>query len=170
MTIATDCRRLAKLLAERQVKVVFAESCTAGLVSASLARVPGISEFLCGSAVTYRNDTKNGWLSVEAKLLERPGPVSRVVVENMADGVLRATPEADWAASITGHLGPNAPRKLDGLVYIGVAKRESRSGRRPQAKVRVFKHFLEATTRNARQREAVSLVLVRLGETIRQDV
>ena len=40
---------LANCLNQRQVGVVFAESCTAGLVAASLAQVPGISRWLCGS-------------------------------------------------------------------------------------------------------------------------
>ncbi len=31
--------------------IVFAESCTAGMIAATLGRIPGISEWLAGSAV-----------------------------------------------------------------------------------------------------------------------
>ena len=54
--------RLASLLKVLDVRVAFAESCTAGLVAASLARTPGISQWLCGSAVVYRDATKAAWL------------------------------------------------------------------------------------------------------------
>ncbi len=116
---------LAECLRKSGRRVVFAESCTAGLVSAALAQVPGISEFHCGSAVVYRLDTKTRWLDVPAELLIDPGPVSEAVARAMAVGVLMKTPEADWAASITGHLGPNAPEELDGLVFLGIARRDA---------------------------------------------
>jgi PncC family amidohydrolase len=117
--------RLAKCLRAKQCRVAFAESCTAGLVSASLAQIPGVSEFHCGSAVVYRLETKTRWLGVPAEMLIDPGPVSEVVARAMAVGVLRRTPEAEWSAAITGHLGPNAPEELDGLAFIGIARRDA---------------------------------------------
>lgn len=117
-------QEVAALLNRSRQRVVFAESCTAGLVAASLARVPGISEYLCGSAVVYRLETKSKWLDIPAALLDDPGPVSNVIASLMAERVLALTPEADFAVSITGHLGPNAPSDLDGVVYVGVARRE----------------------------------------------
>lgn len=117
--------RLAEKLRSRGLRIVFAESCTAGLLSATLSRVPGISEFLCGSAVTYRNGTKSAWLDVSTSDLSDPeiGPVSRTVAEQMCRGVLAQTPEADVAASVTGHLGPDAPPDLDGIAYVAVLLR-----------------------------------------------
>jgi len=41
----------------------------------------------------------------------------------MAEGALLKTPEAQFAVSITGHLGPDAPEGLDGVVFLGVAIR-----------------------------------------------
>lgn len=163
MTVASEARRLAKLLAAVDARVVFAESCTAGLVSASLAKVPGISEHHCGSAVTYRNDSKHRWLGVSAELLQRPGPVSNIVACQMAEGILRRTPEADWAAAVTGHLGPNAPQRLDGVVYVGIARRGGASrGKRSKIVVDAAKHRLTSEGRDARQREAAERVLAQL--------
>lgn len=155
MTLASESRQLATLLAERSLRVVFAESCTGGLVSATLAKIPGISEHHCGSAVTYRNDSKHHWLGVNAGLLTRPGPVSNVVACEMAKGILAKTPEADWSASVTGHLGPNAPRRLDGVVFIGIA-------RRTPARTVARKYSLQTEARIARQRQAAELVLKHL--------
>lgn len=131
---------IAALLRQARRRIVFAESCTGGLVAASLARVPGISDFLCGSAVVYRLDTKTKWLEVSEASLNDPGPVSDIVAREMALGVLARTPEADCAASITGHLGPLAPDDQDGLIFIGVACRSSEATRETTA--RVFEHRL----------------------------
>lgn len=134
---------VAALLRSSGQRIVFAESCTGGLVSALLARIPGISESHCGSAVVYRLDTKSKWLGVaEAHLLD-PGPVSEIVAREMAVGVLARTPEADLAASITGHLGPNAPADQDGLVFMAVARRNPADA---AVSATVFEHRLTAST------------------------
>ncbi|QDU78591.1 Nicotinamide-nucleotide amidohydrolase PncC [Polystyrenella longa] len=110
-------------LQKRNLKLICAESCTAGLISATLSRVPGASEWLCGSAVVYRFDTKVNWLGVEREKLDDPGPVSSIVAEQMAAGVLLKTPEACLALSITGDFGPVAPAETDGIAWVGIAER-----------------------------------------------
>ncbi len=104
-------------------KLVIAESCTGGLVATLLTSLPGISDFFCGSAVVYRWDTKMKWLGVLPETLEKYTDVSCETAGEMALGVLKQTPEASVAASITGHLGPNAPPHQDGLICIAVAHR-----------------------------------------------
>lgn len=120
--------RVARGLMRDDRRIVFAESCTGGLVSAALAGLPGISAHHCGSAVVYRVETKAEWLGISRELLASPGPVSREVAEAMARRVLQRTPEADLSASITGHLGPNAPPEEDGLLFIAVAERTGGAG------------------------------------------
>lgn len=164
--LSADARQLANDLKRRDVKVIFAESCTGGLVAASLAKVSGISDYLCGSAVTYRNDTKHQWLGVSSDKLKRPGPVSAIVAREMAAGVLAMTPEADWSASVTGHLGPNAPRRLDGLVYVGIGHRKNHQLTSAAFRVTASRHVLAAETRTQRQQEAASLVLQQLRAAI----
>ncbi|MEZ6136283.1 MAG: CinA family protein [Pirellulaceae bacterium] len=67
-------------------RLVLAESCTAGRVAATLASFPGISNWLCGSFVVYRCDSKSRWLGIPTKLLDDPqiGPVSEQVTELLA--------------------------------------------------------------------------------------
>lgn len=163
MSNTSQVRRVAALLKQQSLKVVFAESCTAGLVAASLARVPGISDFHCGGMVVYRNETKQAYLGIPAKLLKNPGPVSEVVARQMALRVLKLTPEAHISAAVTGHLGPGAPADLDGVAFIAIARRRTSSSK-PLS--RVFRHRCRATDRVARQTEVVGEVLAQLARVL----
>ena len=164
-------RQLGKTLLEKKQRLVLAESCTGGLVSNVLTRVAGTSEWLCGSAVVYRIETKAEWLGIDRQILEKPGPVSRIVATLMAENVLARTPEADFAASVTGHLGPNAPPRQDGLIFIGVSRRSPDGG---PPKTRIHRHVLEVgtpgmsgeTLRNRRQLAAVGFVLESVREQL----
>ena len=123
MSTTTLARRIAKLLAAADRKVVFAESCTGGLVSGVLTSVPGISNHHCGGVIVYREQTKIEYLGIDPELLAQFGAVSPQIAEAMAKAVLTSTPEADTSLSITGHLGPKAPPEQDGVVYVAIAQR-----------------------------------------------
>ena len=148
-------------------RIVFAESCTAGLASSLMAEIPGVSDCFCGSAVVYRNDTKQSWLGIPGDWLSDPeiGPVSQEVADAMATGVLQSTPEADLAAAITGHLGPHAPSSLDGVVCIAVAERVRASDQTPtvidSTKVRLQSESDDPVAlRDLRRREGARLLLL----------
>ncbi len=164
MSIAEQTNRVARLLAENDAKVVFAESCTGGLVAGALTKVPGISDFHCGGVVVYRNETKAAYLGIARDVLKDPGPVSRKVVVLMAERVLDKTPEADIAAAVTGHLGPNAPPDLDGLIFMSVAERTSGKQRAKTIVKRL--RCPSGTTRITRQRQVIEAVLTLLAETL----
>jgi nicotinamide-nucleotide amidase len=121
--ISDQAKRVAELLTARQMKIATAESCTGGLVAGALTAVPGISAWHCGGVVVYRNETKQALLGISSELLADPGPVSESVARLMAERVLVMIPEADVSIAITGHLGPNAPAELDGVVWLGVGER-----------------------------------------------
>ncbi len=112
-------------LAGRRQRIVLVESCTAGRVAATLAVVPGISAWLCGSFVVYRNESKAQWLGIPRQLLDDPeiGPVSAQVTSLLARQALMATDEADVAVAVTGHIGPGCPPEMDGQVYCCVQRR-----------------------------------------------
>ncbi len=120
-------KELRSILEERHIRLVLAESCTAGRVAATLAVLPGISQWLCGSLVVYRSSSKRAWLDVPAELLDDPavGPVSAAVTELLACSALARTPEADWAIAVTGDVGPGAPTASDGCVFMSSARRRS---------------------------------------------
>lgn len=161
----SEAKKLATLLADQKVRIVLAESCTAGLASAILAQNPGISQWHCGSAVTYREATKQAWLDVAASDLKQFSAVSEPVAVQMALGVLEKTPEADFAASITGHLGPDAPESLEGVVFVAIAQRANSA-----TELRGMRRIeLQATQRADRQNEAAATMLHILSESIEAD-
>ncbi len=162
MSIATNAEKVVDLLKQHDLKVAFAESCTGGLVSGALTKIPGVSQYHCGGMVTYRNETKAAYLGIPGSTLEDPGPVSVIVAQLMAEGVLHNTPEADVAASVTGHLGPGAPPHQDGLVYIGFARRKVVGA---DTAVREF-WCDKALDRHGRQEQAIAAVLAFLAENI----
>jgi PncC family amidohydrolase len=148
--------------ADRSVRFVFAESCTSGLAAAVIGRHMGISAYFCGSLVTYRNKSKQNWLEVGHGLLQDDGPVSEVVAKAMATGALTKTEEADVAISITGHLGPDAPAELDGLVIIGISIRNEDGN----ASTVAHSFRLSSESREQRQQEAALLALQALAQTL----
>ena len=165
MSLAKTAAAVAKCLAASRQRVVLAESCTAGLVSAALARSAGVSEWHCGSSVTYRSPTKVAWLGLSDRAIRRHGAVSATVARQMAVNILARTAEADLSASVTGHLGPHAPAGLDGVIFVGVARRQNGTPR--SLSVRRFQ--LAQTTRRARQQEAAELVLSSLLDALQEN-
>ena len=142
-----------------QTRIVLAESCTAGLVCALLGQVPGISRFLCGSMVTYRELTKQQWLSVSPETLDQFTAESIETTKLMATGVLERTEEADYSAAITGHLGPltgdDPPSEKDGKIFVVVAKRDNET----ISIVSTDKVQLKSSTRIDRQYESAAAVI-----------
>lgn len=147
--------QLVAELGRNACRVVFAESCTGGMVACELAKVPGVSQWLCGSVVTYRSDSKIRWLGVRAEDIEQFTDVSDPVARQMAQGVLQRTPEASLSASVTGHFGPGAPEGFDGIVFVGIAARSADG----QVTVDATRHQLASHDRAARQIEATELVM-----------
>ena len=109
--LIAECRALGLTIAT-------AESLTAGLVSATLAEVPGASAVLRGGAVTYATDTKHTVLGIDSALLVHV--VSEPVVRAMARAAC-ALLQADLGLATTGVAGPD---RLDeqpaGTVWIAV--------------------------------------------------
>jgi nicotinamide-nucleotide amidase len=116
-TLDNEALKTFLALKKTKQKIVFAESCTAGLLASSLAPYPGVSQFLGGSMVVYQEAMKTRWLGVSKKLLNKHTAVSEECVKAMLHGVLRKSPEADLAVATSGYLGPG--NSEDGLVYVG---------------------------------------------------
>lgn len=97
------------------------ESLTAGLVSASLADIPGASAVLRGGVVSYHGDVKVSLLGVDPGLLRRVGAVDAQVAEQMARGA-RKSCNADIGIATTGVAGPEPHEGKDvGTVVVAVA-------------------------------------------------
>ncbi len=112
---------LIKELTRRNQTIVFAESCTGGLLSASLTSISGSSQVFQGSIVSYSNELKNSLLNISEEKLTKYGAVSEEVCEAMAINVKEKL-GADWAIAISGIAGPNggSQDKPVGLVHISI--------------------------------------------------
>ena len=154
---------LAAELLERDVSFALAESCTGGLASALLCRVPGVSRIYREGFVTYSNAAKERTLGVSAELLARHGAVSAEVAEAMARGA-RERSGADLAVSITGIAGPggDSPEKPVGLVWFGVA-----GERGAEAFERRFPPVERESIQSFAARGALFLALARLRPGLR---
>ena len=114
--------RLQGICLGRGVTVALAESCTGGLIAATLTSVPGSSGYFLGGVVSYSNDAKEAFLDVPAAALAAHGAVSAQVAKAMAQGA-QARFGSTLAIGITGIAGPDggSDEKPVGLTYIGRA-------------------------------------------------
>lgn len=119
---ADPAAELVARLRERGLWITAAESCTGGLVASALTSVPGASEVLARSLVTYANAAKEQLLGVPAELLATHGAVSEPVARAMALGAAASDPSVLGLAT-TGVAGPGggSPEKPVGMVCFGVA-------------------------------------------------
>lgn len=111
-----------RLLIERKKTVALAESCTAGLATALLGGVPGISSVLLEGAVVYSNAAKTRTCGVHEATLAEHGAVSEQTARELAEGIRRRT-GSDLGVSITGIAGPDGgtEEKPVGLFFVGLA-------------------------------------------------
>jgi nicotinamide-nucleotide amidase len=117
---------VAQTLMNRGWKIALAESCTGGLVCATLTDLAGSSTWLERGYITYSNAAKSECLNVPAETIQSFGAVSEQVAKAMAEGVLRNA-NVNAAISITGIAGPTggSPEKPVGTVCFGWAIKES---------------------------------------------
>lgn len=117
-----DMIKLQNLLRKSKKTITTAESCTGGLVASMITKISGSSDIFNGSIVTYSNSIKNKELDVLNESLDKFGAVSKQVVSEMLDGVLKKF-EADFAIAISGVAGPNGGTKNKpvGTIVIGIA-------------------------------------------------
>ncbi|MCB9729630.1 MAG: CinA family nicotinamide mononucleotide deamidase-related protein [Deltaproteobacteria bacterium] len=116
---------VVRALAGAHATLALAESCTGGLATAMITEVPGASEVLVETAVTYSNDAKTRRLGVSEALLAEHGAVSEACARAMAEGI-RAGSGAQLGVAITGIAGPGggSADKPVGTVHIALASED----------------------------------------------
>ncbi|MBK8101434.1 MAG: competence/damage-inducible protein A [Planctomycetes bacterium] len=112
----------ARLLATDST-IAVAESCTGGLLAATLTDIAGISAVFLGGVVAYANAVKERQLGVDPELLAAHGAVSEPVAAAMAAGVAERM-GATLGVSITGIAGPGGGTtdKPVGTVCFGLCQ------------------------------------------------
>ena len=158
-------RNLASGLEQSNTVIVFAESCTAGLVSAILAQVPGISNWLAGSFATYQDESKQLWLNVAEDTISTVTSVSIEVTAQMAGHALEKTERAGLSLAVTGHLEADAAGGAP-YCFVCTADRDARGVPRPSEVVR---KTLTAETRAGRQWQAAIFCLELATDASKKD-
>jgi nicotinamide-nucleotide amidase len=130
--------RAAQLLQscrERGIHLATAESCTGGLIAATLTAIAGSSDVVDRGFVTYTNEAKTDMLGVPADLIVSVGAVSEDVARHMAQGALDRS-LADITVAVTGVAGPGGGSALKpvGLVWFGLAQK----GQPSRAESKIF--------------------------------
>ncbi|MFI9510218.1 CinA family protein [Nocardia sp. NPDC052566] len=121
LTAESSAADLVRALGVAGQTVATAESLTAGLLSATIAGVPGASVVLRGGLVVYATDLKHSLGGVSDEVLLTEGPVAASTAEQLAVGA-RTSCGADWGIALTGVAGPDEQDGHPvGTVFLGVA-------------------------------------------------
>ena len=111
MSDAASLQRLAAAVAESMrgggATLATAESCTGGLIAATLTALSGASDFYWGGGVVYDERAKVVLAGIDAAALDRDGPVSAPTTEALAVGIRRRS-GATYGLAVTGWAGPTA--------------------------------------------------------------
>lgn len=112
---------VGQLLAERELTVALAESCTGGLITSRLTDIPGSSRYILGSLVSYSNEVKESNLGVPQQTLIAFGAVSEETAVAMAKQI-RKQIGSDIGVGVTGIAGPGGATETKpvGLVYLAI--------------------------------------------------
>ena len=113
---------VATAFSQRGWTLAVAESCTGGLLAASLTNLAGSSQWFERGYVTYSNAAKVSCLEVSPLLIEAEGAVSEAVARAMVLGA-QLSSGVTAAISITGIAGPGGgtAEKPVGTVCFGWA-------------------------------------------------
>jgi len=114
-------KKLLEVCIEKNVKLLTAESCTGGLLSANITGVAGSSSVFSYGFICYSNESKEKFLNVTKKTIDSYGAVSYETVNQMLISLCKQAKSKTLAVAISGVAGPRrSESKPVGLVFIGV--------------------------------------------------
>ena len=151
-------KKLVKILANKKLKISFAESCTGGMLATEITSISGASKVFGLGLVTYSNQAKINILKVKKNIIQKYGAVSPQCCQAMVKNLAKIS-KAQINVSITGIAGPNGGTKTKpvGLVYIGVKKNN---------KILITKNIFKQKSRKAIQNATVRRTLEIIRSTI----
>lgn len=158
---------LGELLTERELTISCAESCTGGNIAHCITRNPGSSGYFLGSVVSYSNDVKANVLNVNRTDLSRFGAVSKQVVEEMAEGVVRLM-RSDCSIATSGIAGPDGGTMFKPVGSVWMA---ARYGDKTVSELKVFKGDRDAVIDSATNHVMVMLIkMLKNNYTEQEDI
>ena len=114
-------KKLLDACLDKNIKLLIAESCTGGLLSANITKVAGSSAVFSYGFVCYSNESKRKFLNVSEKTINSFGAVSYETVKQMLTGLCNQAKSKTLTIAISGVAGPSGSEsKPVGLVFIGI--------------------------------------------------
>lgn len=101
-----NLQRISDYFDEQKIRVVTAESCTAGMIAAILGDCPGCGSWFESGFVTYSPEAKSRVLGVKPETIENFDLTSEQVAREMVEGALRNS-RGNVAVANTGLAGPS---------------------------------------------------------------
>ncbi len=146
--------KIVELLIDKGYHIATSESCTGGLVCATLINVANASKVINESIVTYSNEAKMKYLKVNNKTIEKYGVVSEEVCYEMAKGICKQT-NSEVGISVSGIAGPSggSKEKPVGMVCFGICILD---------KVYTYTNYFKDMDRNEVRKASVQFVLAKL--------
>lgn len=120
--ILTLSERLVSELKTKGLYITTVESCTGGALAYYITNIPGASEVMKDSFITYSNEAKIA-LGVPAEIIEKHTVYSLETATAMAETGLKKSIRADVGVGITGSISradPNNPNSTPGEIYFAV--------------------------------------------------
>ncbi len=120
MKLSQAAEQLGQQLLSSGLRLATAESCTAGLISITLAAVENSGDFFTSGFVTYSESAKVRLLGVNPQTLENHTAVSRETVCEMALGARERSCEP-VSLAISGYAGPDGGEDGTpaGTIWVG---------------------------------------------------
>ena len=114
-------KELVEKLIKENKTISTMESCTGGGVANAITNIPGASEILKFSAVTYSNEFKIK-MGVSSYIIDKYSVYSMETANEMSKNISMFT-SSTYGVGITGKLlrsDPNNPYGMDNIVYISI--------------------------------------------------
>ncbi len=151
-----DVEIVVSKLKAKKYHISFAESITGGLCASTLISVPGASNVIGESLITYSEAAKMKYLHVSKDTLNKFGVVSTEIANEMVVGLSKLT-GSDVCVSLTGLAGPDG----DGVNPVGTVC----MGFYISGKIEIVKEVFSGD-RNQIRNSAVNYVFERLNKAL----
>ena len=155
---------IKKLRKKNFFNISFAESCTGGLLSASITQLSGSSSFFHSSIISYSDEAKIKILKVPKNIINKHGSVSAITSKYMAKGIYKKT-KTNLVVAITGIAGPDGGVKKCpvGLVFFTVGYKKDK-----KMLYKIYKKKFKNLSRKYIQQQSVIFALDKIIEILDQ--
>lgn len=112
----------SKIIAQKKLKIAFAESATAGWLTSEFSLVPDSGNILLGGMVCYDACTKQELFGIEEDFIDKYTPESAEVTKELAKGLHKYF-KSDIAVAVTGLTtegGSETEEKPVGTMFIHI--------------------------------------------------